>query len=526
MISGYNFDKLVESLKKKFTLYNNIKEAILLPSLNLVKNAERKILIKKKRFKNVFESLEKYNIQEEIESLYNIGFDSVFFLYEKAPWYKSLAVCLLGIVEVGLGVLISTIPVINNFSDKLINCGIANIGKGIEMFMNGKDFENWQDFIDFQKSSFYAQNWYEPLIIERDKKKEYKDFYIKEIENNSTLRDKIIVNREETFKNYIDSKLKEIDLNFETEKEKYENIEKNMANIKEKVADNIMKNLKKEKCYRNIFLYFNGDMKNIRKYVLNILSSLMDYNIAKEESFIEYSDESELVEKITEKLEGKIIEAIEKDENIKNDSMFVNDFKNKCFEKSKNDINKLITENNEQNKKSFELEKENLEKNLNQINVNFVEKQKEINNDCNQKLQKKNQETQDKIINEINQKIKLFNEKQNELSQEEREKMGSEIEEKTNNIEVIVKNECDKNKQEIEEELKKSIEEEKQKTEELRNNAINQYKEAMDKNKKEQEEKQKELEEKSRENINKIENLSNDDFKFHENKIICQNEYI
>ena len=79
MISGYNFDKLVESLKKKFTLYNNIKEAILLPSLNLVKNAERKILIKKKIFKNVFESLEKYNIQEEIESLYNIGFDSVFF---------------------------------------------------------------------------------------------------------------------------------------------------------------------------------------------------------------------------------------------------------------------------------------------------------------------------------------------------------------------------------------------------------------------------------------------------------------
>ena len=467
--------------------------------------------------------MENLNIQEEIDSLYNIGFDSVFFLYEKAPWYKSLGVLLFGILKIGVGVLFSNTPVLKYFSLPLFKSGIDNIGKGIEMFMNGKDFENLDDFFDFQISTYFGHLWNEPLIIERDKKIKY-DVYRIYIENNSSLRDKIIINREKMFKSNFIEKLKEIDLNLEKENEKIEKIEKNMANIKEKVAENIMKKLKNTKCYKNIFLYFNGDMTNIRKYIQDKLGSLMNLNISKEENFEDYSDESELVEKIAQKLEGKIIESLEKDENIKKNSRFLNDFKNESLEKNKKEINKLITENNEQNKKSFESEKENLEKNVKEIKENFMKKQEELNNGINQKLQQKIKDTQDNIINEFNQKIKFFNEKQNELSPEESENLKKEIEETQKNIKDIVENACNKTKDEIEQEHKKNIENEKKNTEELINNAQDNYNKEIEKIQKKQEEFKKEIEEKQNENIKKLENLSNDDFAFKENKIFFVNE--
>ena len=91
------------------------------------------------------------------------------------------------------------------------------------------------------------------------------------------------MNREKMFKSNFIDKLNEIDLNLEKENEKIEKIEKNMANIKEKVAENIMKKLKNTNCYKNIFLYFNGDMTNIRNYIQDKLGSLMNLNISKEE---------------------------------------------------------------------------------------------------------------------------------------------------------------------------------------------------------------------------------------------------
>ena len=65
--------------------------------------------------------MEKLDIKGDIKSLNNKGFDSEFFIYEKAPWYKSLVVLVLVILEVFERCLISSIPLINYFSEKLIN---------------------------------------------------------------------------------------------------------------------------------------------------------------------------------------------------------------------------------------------------------------------------------------------------------------------------------------------------------------------------------------------------------------------
>ena len=140
LISGSGFKKLSEDLNKKYNLYNNIKDVILKESKKLVSSAKRKILIKKKKFKNVFKNIEEEKIDEEIDSLSILGFDYVFFLYEKASFWKSLGMILLGTFQICLGCLIQSLPIIGNFSQNLINKGVVNIVKGIEMMMNGKDF--------------------------------------------------------------------------------------------------------------------------------------------------------------------------------------------------------------------------------------------------------------------------------------------------------------------------------------------------------------------------------------------------
>ncbi len=52
------------------------------------------------------------------------------------------------------------VDILSEYSINVIQNGLNNIVKGIEMQFNGKDFK---DFWDFEKESFFAENMYEQL---------------------------------------------------------------------------------------------------------------------------------------------------------------------------------------------------------------------------------------------------------------------------------------------------------------------------------------------------------------------------
>ena len=114
--------------------------------------------MKKKFLSEVFDKTTKdLGIDKVIDDLRIIGFNSVFFLYEKAPWYKALGIGILGIFQVGIGCLLSSIS--PKLGKGIINVGITNIGKGIEMLIGeGKDFENKEDFWKFQKENAFMDS--------------------------------------------------------------------------------------------------------------------------------------------------------------------------------------------------------------------------------------------------------------------------------------------------------------------------------------------------------------------------------
>ena len=376
-------------------------------------SAQRKILIKKKKFINVFGNIEELKIDEEINSLRIIGFDYVFFLYEKASFWESLGMVVLGAFQICLGCLISYIPIVGQFSQNLINNGIANIGKGVEMMMNGKGFKNWEEFWDFQKAGFFQENWYDQLILERDEKKEYNPYKM-ELEENDLLKQKITINREHTFKDFVETKLKEIDLNLEEENEKIETLEKNMEDIKKSVGEKVMEELKKTKGYKNIFLYFNGDIDKIRKYLMDkINSQIINLDISKEINAHQLNNQ-QLIEKIAGMLKNKIIEQIEKDENIKKDSEFLVNLKNEMFKKSKEYLDKEITEKEDEFKKSFQTENEKTKKKIEESNQNFENEQEKLINENNKKIQEKYKEIEKKR-KELEEKRKNVQEKINDF---------------------------------------------------------------------------------------------------------------
>ena len=82
-----DYEKVQNSIKNMYILYNNLINAIIEPSINKLEEASRKILLKKKFLSEVFDKNPK-EIEKEINELRTIGFDPVFFLYEKAPWYN------------------------------------------------------------------------------------------------------------------------------------------------------------------------------------------------------------------------------------------------------------------------------------------------------------------------------------------------------------------------------------------------------------------------------------------------------
>ena len=234
-----------------------------------------------------------------------------------------------------------SVPIIGGtFSISLIQAGITNIGKGVEMMMNGKSFNSWGEFWNFQKSSFF-QVLFSRMILEQDEKKDYK-FYDDHVQKNDLLKQKIMINRENTFKNFVENKLKEIDLNLEEENEKIDKLEKNMKNIKKKVAEKVMEKLEKTRGYQNILLYFDGDRDKTNKYLMDkINSKVINFDISKEMKVDELS-EKELIKEMAGKIEKKITESIEKDNNIKKNSKVLVNLKNEMFKKSNELLNEEI----------------------------------------------------------------------------------------------------------------------------------------------------------------------------------------
>ena len=182
-----------ESINKKFILYMNIIKGIAEPSINKLEKASRKILLKKKFLSEVFDKTPKdLRIEKEINDLRIIGFNSIFFLYEKAPWYVALGISVLGILEVGVGCLVSCVS--PQLGVRIINTGITNIGKGIEMLIGeGKGFEDIEAFWNFQEANGFM-DFLVPLKMKRDEKKKY-NFYEMELKNDTLLKEKIILRR-------------------------------------------------------------------------------------------------------------------------------------------------------------------------------------------------------------------------------------------------------------------------------------------------------------------------------------------
>ena len=551
MISGSGLEKLTEDLNKKHRLYNNINDVILKESKKLVGSAERKILIKKKKFIDVFKNIEEYKIEEQIESLSIIGFDYVFFLYEKASFWQSLGMVALGAIQICIGSLIQSVPIIGGaFSISLIQAGITNIGKGVEMMMNGKSFNSWGEFWNFQKSSFF-QVLFSRMILEQDEKKDYK-FYDDHVQKNDLLKQKIMINRENTFKNFVENKLKEIDLNLEEENEKIDKLEKNMKNIKKKIAEKVMEKLEKTRGYQNILLYFDGDRDKTNKYLMDkINSKVINFDISKEMKVDELS-EKELIKEMAGKIEKKITESIEKDNNIKKNSKVLVNLKNEMFEKSNELLNEEIANKKKEFEQSLKTENEIRKQKFEDLNQNFQNEQKQINEnkqklqekseksmEKSKELQKESKEIQEKTTKfqektkDFNEKVKLFNSSQIDITIEELEKTRGILDKEHSELQTAIANfkenteifnkENEALKEEInknEEESKKLFDDLKQKNEDLQQKIQKEYNDAVEKIKKDQESFNEEIKKKSEENIKNINNLTNDDIKIDKGNLV------
>ena len=557
MIKDSQFEKLSKSLNKNYTLYNNIKVAILEESKKLVGEAERKILIKKKNFVDVFKDFQELKIDDEVNSLKIIGFEHVFFLYEKASFWKSLGMVLLGAFQICIGCLIRSVPIIGIFSENFIKNGFTNITKGIEMMMNGKDFKDWREFFDFQKASFFQRHLFEQITLERDEKKIYQQFYMKNLKKNDFLRKKIEINRENAFKNLIESKLQEIDLNLEEENEKIENLEKNMENIKKGVTEKVMEKLKKTKGYRNVFFYYNGNNEEINKYLMDkINSELINYDITKEINTEEYNNQ-QLIETIADKITKRITELIEKDEAIKKNSKFLVNLKNEMAKKSIEQLQKEGEEKNGEFKKSSEAQTQNYKKKIDELDTNYQDEQKKLNDGKNKKIQEiddknkkkfeeiqtKKKECEEKLnkLNntkeDFNDKIELFNAGQSAITKEELDNKNDEIKRAENEFQAEQNNlkqnitSFNDSQKSIEEDIKKINEEHKKNLEDLQKkfkdlNEKNEkeYKDEMEKIEGEQKTFNENILKKAEENQKSINELTNDDLEISQGKIIYNND--
>ena len=420
-----------ESINKKYRLYMNIIKGIAEPSINKLEKASRKILLKKKFLSEVFDKTPKdLRIEKEINDLRIIGFNSIFFLYEKAPWYVALGISVLGILEVGVGCLVSCIS--PQLGVRIINTGITNIGKGIEMLIGeGKGFEDIEAFWNFQEANGFM-DFLVPLKMKRDEKKKY-NFYEMELKNDTLLKEKIILRRQKAFKDLLEYNLKQIEINFDEEGRKIEKTKADMSQLKEDVINKILEDIMKDDNFKNIFLTFYGKIEYLRNFIISTVNNeFLKYDITKEVSLV--NTKTELAKIISQKIKDKINESLnKKKKELEGNSSFLIDFKNKImkeckekFEEEKNGINE------EEKKAEYNKEIENIKKEQNALVGKYNDQQiayqenkkKEVNNEINKE--------QDNINNDVNNIKDKVNSYHNMIGDQ---KNGKEIDvEKMNNL--------------------------------------------------------------------------------------------
>ncbi len=312
-----------------------------------------------------------------------------------------------------------------------------------------------------------------------------------ELENDQDLREKILLNREKSFKEFFELNLQEMELDFKEEEKAIEKLKEDMIVLKEHVKNKIIEKVKNGNYFDNVFLIFDGDMEKIRHFIMNnINSQFLEYDISKEKDL----DEKNLIEKISEKIKNKIDQIFEQNQEIKDKSL--NKFKNE-----------IININNEELKKIQTEQKKAHEENIIKANKEIDDIKKKGNNlksDYENEINKNKENLKEKILNiqnEINKKINEFNDKINNYKQkidnhnkgiikfelEEKEKLEnelnnykSEINNKKEEAENI-KKEGEENLKKINEELKKNLEDEFNKLKKKNDDINNKLKEENEK---------------------------------------------
>lgn len=537
MVPSY-LQNIKKSLKNKYKLYKNIIYGIIVPSRETIIDAERKILIKKKYLSEVFNKPIEEIGTEEINELKNIGFNSIFFLYEKAPWYVSLGTMLLGIGEICLGVLLSSTP-ISILSPILINHGITNTFKGFEMFLNGKDFKDWKDFGKFEFSNLFMLCVI-PLTLEKDEKKNYNCYNIS-LENDSLLREKITLQREKDFDDLLKENFQELELDFEVEEKKSEKKKADIKNLKEEIKNKVIEDTLKNDNFKHLFLKFDGNYEHLRNFIMNnINSEFLKYDISKE---INNDNQEKLVENISKKISTKINELLnKKKEEIEKNSLFLNEIKKELNQEFRNKIEE------EQKKCNLEELKNKSQTEIDNIYKENEIKNNELNNEQKTELEKLCNLGNEKIdieknnISEYENNVKNYNLKINEINnlakdhnagkeidQNKYENLSKEIKalepiiklkeieipihiENIEKIKLETKKQIDEKKEEYKNKFNELNEEMKKKTEEISG--------VFEKQKNDLEQKMKEINDMNEKSLN----LKHDDFIMDENGIKFKDE--
>lgn len=149
-----------------------------------------------------------------------------------------------------------------------------------------------------------------PLKMKRDEKRKY-NFYEMELKNDTLLKEKIILRRQKEFKEFLESNLKKLDINFDEEEKKIEKNKADLSQLKEDVINKVLEDILKNDNFKNIFLAFYGKIEHLRNFIVNTINNeFLKYDITKEINLV--NTKNELTEIISQKIKDKINESINK----------------------------------------------------------------------------------------------------------------------------------------------------------------------------------------------------------------------
>ena len=111
-----------------------------------------------------------------------------------------------------------------------------------------------------------------PLKMKRDEKRKY-NFYEMELKNDTLLKEKIILRRQKEFKEFLESNLKKLDINFDEEEKKIEKTKADLSQLKEDVINKVLEDILKNDNFKNIFLAFYGKIEHLRNFIVNTINN-------------------------------------------------------------------------------------------------------------------------------------------------------------------------------------------------------------------------------------------------------------